>query len=143
MAEHPVAELKRTFAAAPEKVFAAWTDPEKLGQWFRPSDQMKVEAEADVTVGGKYRFRLIAPDGTEHVSYGEYREIDPPDKLVFTWAWESGLVNDSLVTVSLRAVEGGTELTLRHEKLDTQDLRERHAKGWTGCLEQLDRWLAA
>ena len=143
MADNVAVELKRMYAADRQKVFSAWTDPVKLGQWFRPSDQMQVEAQADATVGGQYRFRMVAPDGTEHVSYGEYREVDPPNKIVFTWSWESGSVTDSLVTVSLRTVDGGTELTLRHERLATEELREHHAQGWTGCLDQLAGFLAA
>ena len=143
MADIPAVEIKRTYAAPRDKVFAAWTDPKKLAAWFKPSDQMSVEIQADIQVGGRYRFRITSPDGVQHVSYGEYREIIPPKRLVFTWAWESGLVTDSLVTVSLRAVDGGTELTLRHERLATEDLRERHGKGWAGCLEQLDKFLAA
>jgi uncharacterized protein YndB with AHSA1/START domain len=143
MADIPAVEIKRVYAAPRDKIFAAWTDPKKLSAWFKPSEQMSVEIQADVQVGGRYRFRITSPDGVQHISYGEYREIVPPKRLVFTWAWESGLVTDSLVTVSLRAVEGGTELTLRHERLATEDLRERHGKGWSGCLEQLEKFLAA
>ena len=142
MAEPVAVELTRIFAADQERVFSAWTDPKQLSQWFRPSDQMTVEAQAEAAVGGKYRFRMVGPDGVEHVSFGEYREVDPPDKLVFTWAWESGSVTDSLVTISLRTVEGGTELTLRHEKLATAELREHHTQGWNGCLAQLEGLLA-
>ncbi len=143
MADEAVLELKRTYSAPREKVFAAWTNPAKLAQWFRPGPEAKIEIEADIRVGGKYRFHITTPDGTLHVSYGEYEAIEPPERLSFTWSWESGMVVGSLVTVSLRAVDGGTELTLRHERLATEDLRQQHAMGWGGCLDLLEGYLAA
>ena len=142
MADTAVLELTRIYAADREKVFAAWTDPAKLAQWFRPSPDASVEIEADIRVGGKYRFHITTPDGTLHVSYGEYEVIEPPERLSFTWSWESGMVVGTLVTISLRAVDGGTELTLRHERLETEDLRQRHAMGWGGCLQLLEGYLA-
>ncbi len=141
MAEQPAVELTRTFAAKREKIFAAWTDPDMLSRWFGPSAEMTTEAETDVRVGGRYRFRVVAPDGAEHVAYGEYREIEPPARLVFTWAWESGWVTDSLVTVSLREVDGGTELTLRHERLATEEMRQRHTEGWNGSFQRLEAFV--
>jgi uncharacterized protein YndB with AHSA1/START domain len=139
----PALELKRTYAAAPEKVFAAWADPARMSQWLKPSAEASVEVEADVRIGGRYRLRIVLPDGAEHISYGEYQEVAPPERLVFTWSWESGMAAGTLVTVSLRPVEGGTELTLRHERLETEELRQSHAMGWGGCLELLEGYLAA
>ena len=139
----PPLELRRTYAAPPERVFAAWTDPSRMSRWLKPAADASVEVEADVRVGGRYRLRIVMPDGREHVSYGEYQEVTPPQRLAFTWSWEDGMASDTLVTVSLRPVDGGTELTLRHERLATEDLRKSHAMGWGGCLELLEEYLTA
>ena len=59
--------LTRTYAAPPEKVYAAWTDPQALKRWFAPSDDFQTpEVEADVRVGGRYRIVMRSPDGEWH-----------------------------------------------------------------------------
>jgi uncharacterized protein YndB with AHSA1/START domain len=108
-----------------------------------PSDAFAVLlAEADVRVGGRYRIVVKAPDGEEHDVSGTYREVVPGKKLVYTWAWKSTSERESLVTVELRAVGGGTELRLRHEQFFDAAARDRHQHGWDGCIARLERLLA-
>ncbi len=136
--------LVRTIKAAPEKVFAAWTQPQELKRWMAPRDDMKVSlAETDLKIGGRYRIVMQNPDGTEHRVGGVYREIDPGRKLVFTWAWESTPERETLVTVELRQKGAGTELTVTHTKFADEQSRDRHNQGWTGCLGRLERHMAA
>jgi len=99
-------------------------------------------AETDVRIGGHYHIVMRSPDGELHDVSGVYREIVPNRKLVYTWAWKSTPERESLVTVELRPVESGTELTLRHEQFFDAAARDRHNEGWVGCLGSLERFLS-
>ena len=138
-----VLEVSRTFAAPRDRVFAAWTQPEHLNRWFAPNEEYAVTAAVDLRVGGAYRIEMNHQNGNNHTVFGEYREITEPEKLVFTWSWESGMATGTLVT--LRFLEKGaeTEVIVHHEKLPTNDVRAEHGKGWKGCLNRLDAFLAA
>lgn len=95
--------LARRLKAAPDKVFAAWTNPTLLVRWFGPAaaPQDRVRADMDVRVGGRYRIRFDGADGQPRQVGGVYREIDPPRRLVFSWAWDTTPERQSLVTVTL------------------------------------------
>jgi len=86
MAAKPSLTLKRRIKAAPEKVFAAWTDPQKLTQWFGPDQGKVVSATADVRVGGRYRIVFNTMDGEQHDVSGLYDDVVPNEKLSFSWA---------------------------------------------------------
>ena len=98
-------------------------------------------ADVDLRVGGRYRIVMQEPGGEAHRVGGAYREIVANERLVFTWAWEATPERESLVTVRLRAAGGGTDLTLTHEQLFDEAVRDRHVKGWTGSFERLQRYL--
>ena len=134
--------LSRSFAAPREKVFRAWTDPEALKRWSAPGDHLVPLAEVDLTVGGRYRIHIQAPDGTLHRVTGVYRVVDPPQQLVYTWIWEtSPTVGETLVTVEFHDRGGRTEITLTHERLPDEQAQGQHEQGWTGCLDKLARIL--
>lgn len=142
MTEKPKLTLTRNLKAPVSKVFAAWTTGEALKRWFGPSDDMTiVVADVDVRVGGRYRIVMQEKSGEQHRIGGVYREIERDAKLVFTWAWESMPERESLVTVLLSAVDGGTRLTLTHEQFADEPARDRHAQGWAGTFDRLERWL--
>ena len=145
-ASKPTLRLTRLFHVPRERLFAAWTDPEALMRWFSPSgDYSTPSAEVDLRVGGRYRIQMKAADGSLYTVTGLYRDVRPPERLVFTWAWEGsrcggrGLTEfyDTLVTLEFQTVPGGTELTLLHERFPTAEERDRHRTGWTGCLDRL------
>ncbi len=141
-AVQPSLTLKRRLKAPPAKVFAAWTDPEKMKRWMGPADVAATHAETDTRVGGRYRIVLLAPNGEEHDVSGVYREVVPNEKLVFTWAWKSTPERESLVTVLLKPDGGGTLLTLMHEQFYDDEARDRHEHGWIGALDKLERFVA-
>ena len=141
--EKPPLPIVRSFKAAPEKVWQAFTQPEALKQWFAPGDAFTIPlAEADVRIGGRYRIVMRSPEGEEHDVSGVYREIEPNRRLVYTWAWKSTPERESLVTITMRPAGGGTELTLKHEQFFDAEARDRHEQGWTGCLGRLERVLS-
>jgi uncharacterized protein YndB with AHSA1/START domain len=138
----PSLTLTRRFKAPAAKIFKAWADGTALKRWFGPSDAMQVVvAEVDIRIGGRYRIVMEEASGERHRVGGIYREIEPDRKLVFTWAWESTPERQSLVTVLLQPIEGGTLLTLTHEQLADEPARDRHAHGWNGTLDRLERHL--
>ena len=141
-AAKPSLTIKRRFKASPQKVFAAFTDPEKVKLWMGPGEVRALYAEADARVGGRYRWLMKAPNGEEHDVGGVYREVVPNQKLVFTWAWKSTPERESLVTVLLKPDGDGTLLTLTHEQFFDEDTRDRHQGGWNGALDKMEKLVA-
>ena len=136
--------LTRDFNAPRETVFQAWTDPEVLGKWFGPRGVMCESATIDLRVGGKYHFTLKLPDGTISNHQGEYREIDPPNKLVFTGILDgqgcsgsAGYIAETVVTIEFQERGDATRLILTHDFLPSEDSKESHAFGWNGSFERL------
>jgi len=138
----PSLTLKRRFNAPPAKVFAAWTDPEKMKRWMGPEGVQGLRCEIDARTGGRYRLLMKSPDGEEHDVSGVYREVVPNEKLSFTWAWKSTPERQSLVTVLLKPDGDGTLLTLTHEQFFDETARDHHRQGWIGSLDKLERFLA-
>jgi uncharacterized protein YndB with AHSA1/START domain len=135
--------VKRTFQATRERVFRAWTDPVELGRWFAPSDEYSALVRVlDLKVGGKYSVEMHHKDGNVHRVSGTYREIKPPEKIVFTWLWEHDPGEDeSLVTIEFRDLGPSTEILLTHENLPNTERRDKHEQGWTGCIDRLANYL--
>jgi uncharacterized protein YndB with AHSA1/START domain len=136
-------KLRRTFQAPRERVFRAWTDPLELGRWFAPTEEHHALVPLlDLQVGGKYSVEIHHKGGNIHRVSGAYREIVPPEKIVFTWHWEHDpSAAESLVTVEFRDLGVATEILLTHENLADADQREKHGHGWNGCLDQLGAYL--
>lgn len=136
----PRLQVRRTFAAPREGVFRAWTQAEELTRWFAPSDEWEVAvSELELRVGGTYRIEMLHK-GTLHLLTGTYREIVPPEKLVFTWRWED-VANcpETLVTVQFAKVDQSTEVVITHEFFVSDEDRKNHAEGWQGCVERFSR----
>jgi uncharacterized protein YndB with AHSA1/START domain len=139
----PSLTIKRRIKAPPGKVFAAWTDPEKVKGWMGPGEIRVISVESDLRVGGRYRWLMKTPGGEDHDVSGVYREVIPNEKLVFTWAWKSTPERESLVTVLLKPDGGGTLLTLTHEQFFDEETRDRHQGGWNGALDKMERLFAS
>lgn len=137
----PSLAIKRRFDAPPAKVYAAWTDPEKISQWMGPAHVQGAHAECDLRVGGRYAIKMISSEG-EHNVGGVYREIVPNEKLCFTWAWKDTPERESLVTVTFKPDGDGTLMTLLHEQFFDEEARDRHNAGWTGSFDKLENFLA-
>jgi uncharacterized protein YndB with AHSA1/START domain len=141
------AEVRRRFAASPEKVFAAFAEARLVGRWLSPSSDIALTLlQFDFRVGGSYRFAYHVPGGETVIVGGAYRSIDPPSRIVFSWVIEppdehAGI--NSEVTVTITPDRGGTELVIRHERLTRTGAAARHAEGWRGALDQLAALLQA
>jgi uncharacterized protein YndB with AHSA1/START domain len=136
-------EIKRLIKAPIDCVYAAWTDPAQMKEWFGPSNVQTRGLIADARVGGKLQWDLISGDGEEMTMRGEFRELQPNKKVVFTWQWqddENWEEHFSIVTVELTDRDGDTELRLTHEKLPSEDSRDRHSEGWSSVLDRLEEF---
>jgi uncharacterized protein YndB with AHSA1/START domain len=134
--------LEREFDAKPEEVFDAWTSPEVLRRWWGPAPSWdSTRCDVDLRVGGGYVMRVRDPEsGTELEVAGEYREIDPPRRLVYTWCWAEGGPNPGLVTVvtvDFVALGERTRVVLEHAGLGSDQSGTRHTAGWNGAFDNL------
>ena len=125
-----IVELTVRLDASPDEVFGFLTDAERYVRW------QGVKAELDPRPGGLYRVWMDA--GT--VARGEYVEIDPPRRLVFTWGWEGNVdlpPGSTTVELSLEAEGDGTVLSLRHTGLPTGEAAAMHEEGWRFFTDRL------
>jgi uncharacterized protein YndB with AHSA1/START domain len=137
-------EIKRFIRAPRDRVYAAWTDPAQLKKWFGPERVQTRNLVADVRVGGQFRWDLTDPEGKEVTISGEYCEVEPGKKIVFTWRLEEDedwKNHSSTVTVEFSDREGGTEICLTHEKLPNQASRDDHTQGWNSVLDKVEKFL--
>lgn len=135
--DRPSLTITRWIAAPPASVFAALTEPAKIVRWWGPDAGPTLSAQAEVRPGGRFSVTFRTEDGAEHTSYGVYREVVTDEKLVFTWHWGETPGQESLVTVTLKPVNGGTEVTLLHEGFPDEETRDSHREGWHGALNKL------
>jgi uncharacterized protein YndB with AHSA1/START domain len=137
--------VRKTFQAPRERVFRAWTNAQELALWFAPSAEYSTKVpELDLKVGGKYRVEMHHKGGNVHKVGGTYREIKPPEKIVFTWRPENEpWTQESLVTIEFFDLGPSTEILLTHVQLPDAEQREKHTHGWNGCLDQLARYVQA
>jgi len=143
--------ISRVFDAPRALVFKAWTDPAQLAQWFFCKGFTGTFMNADVSVGGTYRFGMRGEDGVEIIAHGIYREITPPSRLVYTHVWENNCKEenqaldgmDTLVSVDFIDQDGKTLVEFTHSGLPDRKTVESHTKGWNSFLEVLADYLAA
>ncbi|MGA8220877.1 MAG: SRPBCC domain-containing protein [Candidatus Acidiferrales bacterium] len=145
-------EIRRMFAASREKVFEAWTQREKVEKWMCRFPQAETRfAAADARPGGTNLMEVTTPDGTSYKQEITFREIRPPEKLVFSWDWEKfspsgqklGEQHGTVVTVEFQPRGVFTEVFLTHEGFSNAEARENHNRGWNGCFDMLVEALKA
>jgi len=141
--QKPSLTIVRRLKVPPAKVYAAWTRPELMARWWGPDGGPVLSAEADPRVGGRFRVVFQTLDGETHDCSGEYREVEPDRKLVFTWQWATMPERRSLVTIVLRAIDEGTELHFTHAQFFDEAARDDHRTGWSGSFDKLERFLEA
>ena len=136
--------MDRTYKASKQLVYEAWTTRDALTEWFAPTKEMStIVHEMELEVGGKYRIEMLEPDGTSHVTHGEYVALKPFDQIIFTWEWESDEIEvNSLVTIDIKEKDGLTNMVLTHDQLGSQYSVDIHNEGWTGCIAQLDAFMS-
>jgi len=138
----------RTFAAPRPRVFRAWTTAEAVRRWFiEPTEGRWTEDPyLDPRPGGQYRFTGES-GGKPWCVHGTYQEVQPPERLVFTWEWDDhpnpGDSGRTLVTVEFVERDGKTDLILTQEGFPHETSRQEHAAGWAGCFDSMESVLSA
>jgi uncharacterized protein YndB with AHSA1/START domain len=132
---------RRRMPAPREIVFEAWIDPKAIHEWMCPGDAVSAEATLDVRVGGSYRLVMKGKD-KDHVHIGTYQVVEPPSKLVFTWAGAENPAEVTLVTVEFFPHGEESELVLTHERFSKPDLAQRYENGWNTIAEKFAAYLS-
>lgn len=115
--------VEREFDAPPHLVFKAWTTPDLIKRWWSGGHGDVTVAEIDLRVGGRWRQVLVTPDGTEVGFHGEYREVVPDERLVYTSIYEALPVEGVVTTIDFAESGGHTRLSMRID-CDTRELRD-------------------
>jgi len=129
--------LTRIIKSSRERVFDAWTNPDLLMKWWGPGTTTCPEASIDLRVGGVIRIANRIEDGRIIWIDGEFEQVEPPSRLIYSWTMGTEMVEASRVTVDFRNHPAGTELVLTHERFANESVRDAHLKGWQGCLDGL------
>jgi uncharacterized protein YndB with AHSA1/START domain len=138
--------VERVFAAPRERVFAVYTDPELIPEWFGPHGGTTIVDRMEVRPGGAWRFVHRDPDGSETAFRGTYREVTPPERIVQTFEWEGMPGHVSVETATFEDLGDRTKVTtvaLYHttEERDGM-LASGMEKGLNETYERLDEVLA-
>lgn len=142
---HAILTLRRVFNVSIERAFEAWTKAEVLASWFGPVGFAVTTSEINLRRGGEYLIVIQSPEGVVIKHFGEYVEVTPPERLVFTWLLEnqacSGGKNqcaETLVSIDFRRVGESTEIRLVHEQLPSKEARDGHAFGWSSTFDSFE-----
>jgi uncharacterized protein YndB with AHSA1/START domain len=137
-------EIERVLPAAPPAVFAAFSDASELAKWWGPKDFTTPILEFDPRVGGRYRIEMQPPDGDHFYLAGEFREVEPPARLSYSFGWEDPDPDDveNLVDLSFRDLDGSTEVALTQGPFKTEERRALHRDGWTDSFDKLERLIS-
>jgi uncharacterized protein YndB with AHSA1/START domain len=145
--DRDVLRLERTFKAQVEVVFEAWTSPQLLRRWWPAGPDWETPvAEVDARVGGRLRLVMRNPSGEEFGGGGEYIEISPPHRVVFTWTWDGHEEHrgTQLIEVELEERDDRTtRLVLMNRGLEDEEAKRLHREGWELSFDNLERVLAA
>jgi len=134
-----IVTVQREIAAPAETLFDAWLDAESLGTWMRPRAISETRAETDPREGGGFRIVMVR-DEEELLHQGTYREIDRPNRLVFTWSSAATDHRDSVVTVTFAPTDSGSTMVEIHQVgLPDEGSRADHTEGWSAALAKLER----
>ena len=136
--------LERLVHAPPDSAFAACVEPEKIAEWWGPYGFTASSVELDARVGGSYRLAMHPPEGDVFHIRGEFREIDRPRRLVYTFEYEEPDPDDRETVVELSFLDdvAGTRVVLDQGPFETEARRALHEAGWTDTLERLARFLS-
>ena len=137
-------ELKRTLPAAPSVVFELFTNPTELARWWGPEGFSTPSMDYDPRVGESYRIEMRPPDGDAFHLTGEFRAVESPTRLAYTFRWEPPDPNDveTVVELSFRDRGESTEVELGQGPFRTEARRALHRDGWTDSFNRLEALLS-
>jgi uncharacterized protein YndB with AHSA1/START domain len=134
-------DISRVVSAPLSAVFGAFTAADELAEWWGPKGFRTLSLRFDPRVGESYRIEMQPPEGEAFYLTGEFREVDPPARLAFTFMYEDPDPDDveNLVELSFRDLGDSTEVVLRQGPFKTEARRELHRNGWTDSFDRLEQ----
>jgi uncharacterized protein YndB with AHSA1/START domain len=138
-------EMKRVLPAARAIVFEAFCDPNELSRWWGPQGFTTPSIEFEPRVAAPFRIEMQPPEGDAFHLGGEFREVDPPARLAFTFVWEPSDPDDleTLAALSFRDLGESTEVVLEQAPFKTEARRALHRDGWKDSFDRLERLISA
>lgn len=136
--------ITRTFDAPRELVFRLWTDPVHVRRWWGPPSHPAAVFEMDLRPGGAWRGCLHGvADGRRLWQGGIVREVKPPERLVFTFAWdeEGERGQETVVTIDFTEHDGKTLLHFHQTPFQSANERDGHRGGWNGSFDRFVDYL--
>jgi uncharacterized protein YndB with AHSA1/START domain len=133
--------IQKQFSASRDELYKAWTEENQLKQWWRPMDKELVSVENEIQEGGT----VVYTFSNDLKIQGEYKEVQPGQRLVYSWIWE--LPEDShhkceyLLTVLFNNKDNGSELQVTQENFKNEHSIQPHQDGWEQALENLTAFL--
>jgi uncharacterized protein YndB with AHSA1/START domain len=138
-----VLRLRRILAAPRAAVYRALSDPAELEKWWGPQGFTAPSIDFDTRVGGSYRIAMQPAGGDLFYLSGEFREVDPPARLAYTFRWDPPDPDDRETGVTLWLQDRGerTEVLVTQRDFATEERRALHAEGWAGSFSRLEQVL--
>lgn len=137
--------VEREYDAPRDLLFEVWSQPKHLANWWGPNGFTMPFCEVDFRVGGKYRICMRSPEGEDHWLRGEYKAIEAPERIVFTWLRENAdgsIWCDTLVEVTFEGSAGETRFRMMQTGFATSAHRDEHHGGWSECLNRLAEYVS-
>jgi uncharacterized protein YndB with AHSA1/START domain len=138
------ATLNRSFGASAEIVFRQWITVEGLQAWFAPDGFDVTLAETEPVVDGRWQVEMRSAGGEVHLEYGNYRDIVPAQRLVFTLTQghDAEIGPRTTVSVDFIDTDGRTQMAFLQQGFDTVERRDANLEGWSECFNKLEALLA-
>ena len=140
-----VLRIERLLDAPRDLVFKVWTDPKHLAKWWGPKDYTAPSCRMNVEPGGYYHIHIVSPEGKAYWMQGVYKEVVEPERLVFTFSWdtpEGKRGHETTVTVLFEEADGKTKLTFHQAVFESDSSRNDHNTGWSECFDRLAVYVA-
>ena len=142
----PPLTIERTYPAAADRVFDAFTSEEVLRRWFHAGPDWETpEARVDLRIGGEIRIVMRNPHRDERYgARGVYTEIEPPSRLAFTWIWDDDRDQvEQLIVIDFSESDGATTVRFTHQDLWNEEAVRDHEEGWNLAFDNLEREIEA
>lgn len=138
MADAPASvRIERRLPVPPARAFDAWTRPAEIRRWWGRRGYPAEIVECDVREGGAWRLAMRSPEGNLYVVRGRFTRVEPPNRLVYTWIWDSAPDQVTEVAVEFRADGAGTHMILVHTGFKDAGTAAEHDKGWSSHADAL------
>jgi uncharacterized protein YndB with AHSA1/START domain len=139
-----VLALTRVLSAPPPIVFKAFSDADQLRRWWGPAGFTVPAIEYEPRLGETYRIEMQPPEGDAFYLTGEFRAVEPPVRLAYTFIWEYPDPDDveTLVELSFRALGEATGIALTQGRFRSEARRHLHRDGWTESFDKLEKMMS-